>query len=592
MKRNVWLACASLRGSCASRGGLVLLMGLVILLSACGGGGGSTSTSRPAIDPDSILNGVALDGYLVGAKVCLDLNENWVCDAGEPSTETGPGGKFSLNISPRKYQDVYESLILAEVGPDVFDEAAGKTLRAQGQMGYTLGSHGGPAPVLSPINTLQTVLLFSSPSLTDRRVQSFQSAIYLSQVALSNTGEDYFNPAAPLSDADRNTAKLTGRVLAEALASIQARLNTQLPSIYGASSSGLGGRVANLLNQVLQDMPLSASTTLDEADIRSRIQQQINTLSFDESQEKLLLRHSRVASANEAVGILSNGLFDPSALGISRSFMQVKANGLGGSVLNKNWQYKNNAWAQSMDSPSDGEGGYHVFYRYYILTSPAKIADASIDIAGPTLTASGNQLFERFSAENQAPARNVQIFERDIGGLTYQSIPALQSMDGTFTSGQKAYQIQRKSMVEEYTLSGVVDFFNTLQGFMSSPRTCHAGLCWQFTQRADGNVQEGTIAFSTTSDAGSLNLGEGKYVDDWIAGTRILRITSIPRAVQNRSTFWFAKDGRFPIFADVDGKLWRGHYIPSGTYWVSDWLLDRNTLNDVLTKNQLNEMAL
>ncbi|MCP5163419.1 MAG: hypothetical protein H7A00_17380 [Hahellaceae bacterium] len=48
---------------------------------------------------ESTSNGVAYDGYLVGATVCADLNRNKVCDAGEPSTTTGAGGKFTLNLT-------------------------------------------------------------------------------------------------------------------------------------------------------------------------------------------------------------------------------------------------------------------------------------------------------------------------------------------------------------------------------------------------------------------------------------------------------------------------------------------------------------
>ncbi len=60
------------------------------ILTACGGGGG---TSTPTVS----LAGVVADGYLTGAKVCLDKNENSVCDAGEPSATTGTGGKYSID---------------------------------------------------------------------------------------------------------------------------------------------------------------------------------------------------------------------------------------------------------------------------------------------------------------------------------------------------------------------------------------------------------------------------------------------------------------------------------------------------------------
>ena len=43
------------------------------------------------------FSGKVADGYLTGAKVCLDLNSNKICDPGEPSTISTAGGEFSLD---------------------------------------------------------------------------------------------------------------------------------------------------------------------------------------------------------------------------------------------------------------------------------------------------------------------------------------------------------------------------------------------------------------------------------------------------------------------------------------------------------------
>lgn len=51
---------------------------------ACsGGGGGSPSTTSTTATPTT-LSGKVIDGYIVGAGVCLDVNSNNVCDAGKP----------------------------------------------------------------------------------------------------------------------------------------------------------------------------------------------------------------------------------------------------------------------------------------------------------------------------------------------------------------------------------------------------------------------------------------------------------------------------------------------------------------------------
>lgn len=70
------------------------------VLAACGGGGdGNPTTSTSPAATTQQLTGKAIDGYLAGATVCLDLNANSSCDAGEPSTVTDGNGNFSLVVT-------------------------------------------------------------------------------------------------------------------------------------------------------------------------------------------------------------------------------------------------------------------------------------------------------------------------------------------------------------------------------------------------------------------------------------------------------------------------------------------------------------
>ncbi len=62
------------------------------LIAGCGGG--STST------PTTSISGKVADGYLVGATVFLDKNNNYQLDAGEPSATTDANGTYTLNMDP------------------------------------------------------------------------------------------------------------------------------------------------------------------------------------------------------------------------------------------------------------------------------------------------------------------------------------------------------------------------------------------------------------------------------------------------------------------------------------------------------------
>lgn len=71
---------------------------IATLLAACGGSGGAGSTTS-ALNSATTLRGTAIDGYLQGATVFLDLNRNGVQDAGEPSTTTDLNGRYALDHS-------------------------------------------------------------------------------------------------------------------------------------------------------------------------------------------------------------------------------------------------------------------------------------------------------------------------------------------------------------------------------------------------------------------------------------------------------------------------------------------------------------
>ncbi len=65
-------------------------------LSLDSGDDDGSSTTPPPAETTSFSGKVA-DGYLTGAKVCLDINSNKVCDPNEPSTISTAGGEFSLD---------------------------------------------------------------------------------------------------------------------------------------------------------------------------------------------------------------------------------------------------------------------------------------------------------------------------------------------------------------------------------------------------------------------------------------------------------------------------------------------------------------
>jgi hypothetical protein len=66
---------------------LAIAAASAIMLSGCGG------------SSSAVTNGAVIGSYFQNAKVCLDLNNNGVCDSGEPSSTSDSQGKYSLSGS-------------------------------------------------------------------------------------------------------------------------------------------------------------------------------------------------------------------------------------------------------------------------------------------------------------------------------------------------------------------------------------------------------------------------------------------------------------------------------------------------------------
>jgi len=64
----------------------------------CTGDGGSKSASV-TIEGYRETDGVVVDGYISGAEVCIDEDENWICDSNENSTTSDNEGKFTIRYA-------------------------------------------------------------------------------------------------------------------------------------------------------------------------------------------------------------------------------------------------------------------------------------------------------------------------------------------------------------------------------------------------------------------------------------------------------------------------------------------------------------
>lgn len=133
---------------------------IVALLSACGGGGGGSSTaqpqpaqpSQPTQKPTAQLAGVAIDGYLRNARVCLDVNDNLVCDSADGAIVlTDEQGRYTLPVNEEEAKE--HNIIVQAVANQTIDMDTPDTPISSS---FTYMSEAKNGAVVSPISTMVT----------------------------------------------------------------------------------------------------------------------------------------------------------------------------------------------------------------------------------------------------------------------------------------------------------------------------------------------------------------------------------------------------------------------------------------------------
>ena len=235
-------------------------------LAACGGGGGGGGTAAAPAGPATVLSGVAVDGYLKGATVFLDLNGNGLQDAGEPSAVTNDSGRYSLSYS------------------GLADSVAGKMIVVTGGIdtdtGYAFGGRlttraeqAASGQVVSPLTTLVDALVAQGLtidaarsrlaaalglSVTDLATDPLaalanQPAIYTQQVALQRS----IQLLATANTGDGDSAYAAQRRIVDALAVAiksgtgQVSVGT-LVSQINATNTAAGRQLADAVHDALE----------------------------------------------------------------------------------------------------------------------------------------------------------------------------------------------------------------------------------------------------------------------------------------------------------------------------------------------------
>lgn len=194
---------------------LFLILLIVFSLSACGGSSSGTSET-------ATLSGYVADGYLSGAIVYLDCNDNRALDSDEISTTTDTNGQYVLDLSGAA--DVDDCSVVADVNEATIDLDTNMPVRN----GYTLLSPPGYTAFVSPLTTMIQINYESNPGITvDEAHDTVKDLLSVDEGSTVNLFEDYIeNSVAGADDADEyetlhRFAQLSARILGDNLDRLQ-----------------------------------------------------------------------------------------------------------------------------------------------------------------------------------------------------------------------------------------------------------------------------------------------------------------------------------------------------------------------------------
>jgi hypothetical protein len=159
--------------------------------TAAGGGGGGGDVVATVDVPITVV-----DGPIQNAKVCLDKNDNGVCDPGEPTGSTDSEGKVTLKIDAT---DAGKYPVIAVVGTDAIDADTGAVPTP-----FTMKAPADQPAVITPLTTLVQNVVASTGSTSTAAAE-----VVKSQTGINvNLFEDFSKGSTDDHKAAANVARM------------------------------------------------------------------------------------------------------------------------------------------------------------------------------------------------------------------------------------------------------------------------------------------------------------------------------------------------------------------------------------------------
>lgn len=563
---------------------LALAATAVAALAACGGGGGS---------PQPIMfSGKVIDGYIEGAKVCLDLNANQACDTGEPSDTSKAGGGFSLDVSGITAAQLATAHLLTTVPTSAKDaDDDGKTLAEAGKLGFSLmapatafSSADGKlsAAVISPLTTLVShdMIAGNNKPLEDAKVAVLKR---MGLDVRTDLNQDFV--AGKNSDLQKQA-----RIIAAAIGAVSVKVKQDVNDTTDrdallAALTYLQQNITALVKSV-QSVPDSTTQTPTQL-----VNAALNTSALKPIPATLASAAKQItaSSAADIVTLLADGVYSDDCLFVQTddcsSARYSKNSGNDGKYTSSRYALVSGAWVKSSETPPYvlKEGGWKLGNDFIAGTF------TSDGQGGGTAIETGNGRSFRFSA------RSVDLSDKKFGSVAGLQAPK-ELADSVFPSGSKLFWMQFAPLADDYRLHDLVDrvvckvsgcthtvlaSIGELISAYPTPAGATASNSFQqwnnlvFSFNAGGTATGGTVSLWGPCTSGScqtrVNTGTATYEIRTAFGQQILIIQSP------------TSRGEYVMFSAVNGQLRGGNYTPAGINSSGEANYNKTALNAILS---------
>jgi len=439
----------------------LLTLGLVAAMSGCidsgsddttdSGSGGDGGGGGPATVERISFSGLVADGYLTGATVCLDLNNNKECDDDEPSTTSGNGGAFEIIDATQEQRDTYPLLVEIVVGTTVDED----TITDAAPDGMTFEK---PLTLTAPIG-----YEFISPltTMVQNEVEKgsteaeAETAVQEKLGTMLDLDSDYIAGKASGANAEEyeqlhQVAQVTARVISENYDNLQSVADNNDDISIDDLISKIVDEVFEALDEIteqVEEIAADADTEFDPDTVAQAVDEEV----VDLEPETVVDEIEKDKAEDEAVGV------DMSELLKSPGLTWFETDQDGGSfdafyaaIYNDNdgtFQEDEFSWSGFTFNPVTDSGesdpayiltdsGWLLIADYWTPDSITGFADGRIEIVR-----AGGQVVERLISEEvdlNGLNKRVVMNEVDDGDSTWGNY--LSATD-TFPAGSKGYTL-------------------------------------------------------------------------------------------------------------------------------------------------------